>query len=599
MSFADEVAAHEAQSQPKAPGGFAALVAQHEAASPPASFAQTAAAGLPAGQSAMDISQGKNPYSLEPEGQARAAGDIGGLAGAGALAATTGGMAIPVLGVGALANAALEKTGWGPYARDMGQRITSADKVAPFAESSNPIIKAAQYAKSMGAQIPATAESASWEAAPQIASQLALMVPGALKPGAPKPIPAGAQALENAGADVTPAMRGSSIGKMMETSARLDPLTVGKMEKVDTSVHDAARSIAQKHFGPDILEGNPPKQGEVLQGALDKMADQRAQAYAPALEGLKGKPSKAIGQGILAAVDSLKADETLSPRAIDAFKASLADEMKGSQTALGIDKALTRVKDAFKSKLAPGENGLSNQQTHDFNTIMNKAKDAYYSGLGKVGEQVRAAKGDYAHATQGMEPLGQALQARLTDAPEKIGTSILTQGSGAVKNLLANADPATATTIKQSLAHSIVREAINADGDISGPTLKSLVNKRFKDVMPALGEEGAKIKELADAMEAGGIAKLSKTNPSGTGLANSIGATGAGLGLAGGAALAGHPAALGGMALRGLGDLAYAHGGTAIQNMARTAQTGLSRIPTPQTPLGMTYQMLLKSLGVK
>lgn len=89
------------------------------------SGAKAGIGSVPFIQSAWDVTHGKNPYELSPEGMARLGGDVGGTA----AAIATGG--IPALAKFAGANALLEASGFSPATRKASEFV---DRIIPDAQ---------------------------------------------------------------------------------------------------------------------------------------------------------------------------------------------------------------------------------------------------------------------------------------------------------------------------------------------------------------------------------------------------------------------------------------------------------------------------------
>ncbi len=386
-----------------------------------------------------------------------------------------------------------------------------------------------------------------------------------------------AQALQDAGGKLTPAMKGNgftgTLAKAADYSARTNPLTSWLFNGADTANQEAVNNIAKAHFGNDVLDPQIGQNaGNGLRQQLENLASKRSDEYKPALEAIKAGGS-VKSSDLLGAAQQAAQDNNLGNKTTDAFMKALQTELKGRTNAYSMDKALTNVRDTFQREL--NSDILPGQTQHDFGTLMGAVKDKFYQSLGPLGEQLRAAKGDYAQASQALEPLADALNTRNL-APEKVGSTLLNKGSGAIKGLLDYADPATQASIQNELSRSILSDSIGKDGGISADRLKTALATKYRGIVPMLGDAGIKLQGLADSMGTARVGNLGDINPSGSGNAIAKNLNWAGLAGSAGMALRGDSTPLSLLALKTLLDGGYALGGNAIGAGADAASRSIS-----------------------
>lgn len=391
--------------------------------------------------------------------------------------------------------------------------------------------------------------------------------------------------LEALGARLTPAqVSGSGVAKAAEFSARANPLTAKALEARDEDFRQALQQMISRDLGPEALARRGAEGGASAAKALQGIVERRAANYAPALEELaKSKNFPGFKGELLRSVDAVAGD--VSNSAYQAFKRALEVELKGKNTPMQLDKALTAVKARFQRELGGGP--LMGQESRDFNVLMNALKDRFYEGLdvlssegvrgtkgyrkGNVGKLLREAKADYAEATRSAEPLADILASR-EGKPEAVISGLLGRGSEAVRGVLGQADKATASTLKGELALGILDEARGAGEAVNVRTLDRLLSKKYADIVPLLGERGEALKNMLKAAKIGGMTDISLENPSGTAgtlmrmlqAPQSLLAYGAGslmhpgIALASGAKIA--------------GDLVYTHAGRGLQDALAQAR---------------------------
>ncbi len=381
----------------------------------------------------------------------------------------------------------------------------------------------------------------------------------------PKPAPIVEELQELGGKPTAAMLAPNPLTEGLDLSARTNPLAMflsrGRgIAEADETMSEAVKKLAQKRFGLDVTAPRGEEAGEALKGALESVATQRAAAYKPIVEKLKDVPGyltfqKEVGTAAKAV------SEDVSSVHYEAFQKALNAELKGKQSPAGIDKAISSLKARFKKEM--GGQPLSNAETHDFNVMLNTVKDKFYTGLntlsstagkpGNLGDQLRAAKGDYATATQALEPLSKALALR-TGNPEAIGQALLNSGSENIKKLLKQADFQTSATLRKEMALSILREASSGDvkSGINSKALQTALNRKYKDILPLLGEEGKSLRDIADSLRITKATTLGEVNPPSSGIRVLQGTN---MLLPFGAAI--NPAILGGLAAKTGMDVGY------------------------------------------
>lgn len=329
-----------------------------------------------------------------------------------------------------------------------------------------------------------------------------------------------------------PGSVGQNVASVLETMGRTNPLLSGTYSAIDQANANAVAAQARNAFGADILDPQSGIQtGNSLKAQLGQMADARAAAYGPVLADLKNAPGfpnygKFLLSNLSDAVNN--GNRTVTDSAKNAFMQAAQAALKGKTTPEAVDKALTDIQIRFASKF-PGITGAPlNQLEGDFGYMMGQLKNAHYQALnnlsteilpagsvigGTLGDDLRAAKGDYADASKAMDPLSKALAAR-ADAPELVGQSILNSGSQAVQRLVEGSQNPAA--IQRDLARSILETAkAPPDSAISGRSLASALNK-YRNVLPALGQSGEDLINLAKVAKAAGQQDVGVINPSRT-----------------------------------------------------------------------------------
>lgn len=408
-------------------------------------------------------------------------------------------------------------------------------------------------------------------------------------PPSPNIVPPAAAALESAGGRLTPAMRASSVAGRkvlggIETAGRSNPFAAGVYANIDEANAAAIRELAQRSFGRGVLEpGAAPATGEALGAAAKEFSKARAAGYKPITERLE-KASGAVpgltmeGPGSVQPgtiglspdfksqiMSRLKSSKDIAKPNLKAFGDAIDDLFEPGMDPQQVETAMQNLKTQFAGKLKGADvPGGMNRAGWEFDQMLGAAKDAYYEGLDAVspglGEQLKAYKGDYAEASQAIKPMTKALQA-MRGKPEKIGQALLGSGSDAIKSTLAWGDknaPEVANNIRRNLAREILHE--------SGGSTSSLVSKlkTYKEIIPLLGEEGAALKNLAEASILAGQETLGTKNPSGSGgwlgATAHVGSLASGIGpLAGKTAL----------------DFGYLYGVGPLQRLARAAREGV------------------------
>jgi len=426
----------------------------------------------------------------------------------------------------------------------------------------------------------------------------------------PEPVAPAIAALEQAGGQITPAMRAASPtglgGKLKsglttaaEISARSNPLLMGKYNKIDSANAAAAADVAKGILGQDVLvpgEGRPAT-GQAIQGGLQQMAEARRAEYQPAVKALEvQKGGASIAPEVEAGVTDRLAGLEIADDHKQAFTKALAGLLQDNATPMGVDKALTSLQGRFEKQLGgvgSYSHDLQRQINWDFKKMMGATKDAYTEALNKkqpwagdvvnlegppeqqvtpkaLGDFVREKKGDYREASQALDPVSASLK-HLGEAPEQVGGKLLGQGSGAIKATLAWADqkaPGAGDVLRKGMARALYQES----GGVADTLRNMLRSKKYRDVVPLLGEEGKNLLKIADVADLAEGNMLERVNRSGTGKW-----VGAGAHL--GAFVT--PAAWPGLLAKTAMDVGYTSGMPLLQRLSAAAREKYTR-PTAQ-----------------
>lgn len=443
-------------------------------------------------------------------------------------------------------------------------------------------------------QIPGAIGEAAGEALP-LAPMMLLgkdLPKGLQKAPAPPNIPPAAAALQEAGGRLTPAMGATSpAGKgllgRLEQAGRSNPLMSPLYSNVDAANARALATMADKRFGPGLLEaGAQPAVGEALGQSARAIVSKRAADYKPVMERLKAAgqpaPGAVTAEGaaqppvgvpglspdfIQQVMGRLKDAKDIAVPNRAAFERAMSRLFEPGMDPQQVETAMKNLQNEYATAKG-GVPGLMRGSDFEFGQMADAAKKAYYESLEAVqpglGTALQEAKGDYAAASTALNPMTKAMKA-LQNEPEAVGPALLNSGSGSIKALLSWADenlPEVAQSVRSNLAKTILQEAKG-----SSKRLNTLLENN-KDILPMLGEDGANLKQLADAARLAGQETLGVVNPSGT--AGVVGSTAHG-GLIG-SALLGNPGPLiGKMAV----DLGYTHGIPMAQRLGRAARGAL------------------------
>ena len=500
---------------------------------------------LPFAQTGEQIAKTGSPqYTTQgPEGYSRLGSDIA--TGAGAVAAGVGAGAagaplLPVLGglgggalAGAGANWLMEKTGAAPGLRRGAESIRGATIPKILREPETQSVPLNFLLQMAGAATPGGVAALGAESLPLLASGYAGAkgaVLGSKAPGmAGSALSRGSQMSQAArdlikygGEPTAAAMTGGQLAKTAEFSARTNPLLqlLGTFKGKDLANAQAAQKFAESNFGSDIQQGVRPAIGETMRGLLDELAGRRAAKYEPAvtaLEQAKGFPnySKSLLTQLEQAADSLNVTDSAKKAFINSAKESL----KGKNTPLAVDKALTDIRIKFSEKLPSTDRTVLNQLDRDFGSMMGELKKANYNALNKIqpglGDEIAQAKGEYAGASEVISPMAKVMKAR-GSKPEAIMADILNQGSEGIQNLMAELTPSEKAAFQREFSRFILEESKGSAGP-SGAKIKSALATRYKDISPVVGGKGVTdLGRLADMMEAAKIGELYTQNPSGS-----------------------------------------------------------------------------------
>lgn len=552
--------------------------------------------------------QTKRAFEGDTSGAEKAgaiAGDIGGLAGMGAAvgAGAAAGMSAPELAVGvgvplvagAGAQYLLKKTGAEPALRKAagtiretkvpGDVIAAAGRLLTNrpAKGDNILLnfigQALQEASPTGVaanlteMLPMLATSAVMGKAAKMAPSPAKM--GSRMVAAAEPSRA-IQDIEKYGGQPTPAASGGRMAKTLEFSARSNPLTAWMFKEKDAANIAAAQKFAESQFGSDIQQGIRPAIGESMKGLLDELAGRRQAKYQPAVEALEkagGFPGYAKGllQELSKQADALN----VTPSAKKAFMSAAIESLKGKNTPLKVDKALSDIRIKFSQKIPVQDQQALTQLDRDFGVLMNSLRGENYKTLNKLspglGDMLAEAKGEYADASKVISPLSKVMRSR-TQKPEAIMGDVLSQGSEGIKALLEDLTPSEKQAFQKEFARFVLEESKGAQGP-SGKQIKNLLTKKFKDIAPIVGGKGIEnLNRLADMMEAAKAGELYTQNPSGSATTALGQAHLAGLG-----AGAFSPEVLTAMLGKTAIDVPYALAGRGIQKAANLFKKGVGK----------------------
>lgn len=553
--------------------------------------------------------QTKRAFEGDTTGSEKAsaiAGDVAGLAGLGAAvgAGAAAGMGAPKIaaGVGApiLAGAGaqylLKKTGAEPALREAAQGIRGTkvpgDVIAAAgrlltnrpAKGDNILLnfigQALQEASPTGAVANVT-EMLPMLATSAVMGKAAKMAPSPAKLGskmvaAAEPSRA-IQDIEKYGGEVTPAASGGRIAKTLEFSARSNPLTAWMFKEKDAANIAAAQKFAESNFGADIKQGVRPAIGESMKGLLDELAGRRQAKYQPAVEALEragGFPGYA--KGLLQELSKQADTLNVTPSAKKAFMSAAIESLKGANTPLKVDKALSDIRIKFSQKLPVQDQQALTQLDRDFGVLMGSLRGENYKTLNKLspglGDMLAEAKGEYADASKVISPMSKVMRSR-TQKPEAIMGDVLSQGSEGIKALMEDLSPSEREAFQREFSRFVLEESKGKEGP-SGKQIKNLLTKKFKDIAPIVGGKGVEnLNRLADMMEAAKAGELYTQNPSGSATTALGQAHLAGLG-----AGAFSPEVLTAMLAKTAVDVPYALVGRGVQKAAGLLKRGVGKV---------------------
>jgi hypothetical protein len=551
MGLADKLSAFEA-TQTKPQGSLADRLSAFEksqsASMPQAQEANepSFASFLPFGATGERLAQGKGfGYDEGAEGASRAAGDIAtgaGAIGAGAAAGAAGAPIAPVLGAG-LAGAGLaglvgygaEKMGITPALKSASEKMRQDLLPKILTEPQTQSVPANFALQLLGMATPVGQASLALESLP-LAAQFAAGAKGAkmgagainrLGQMAEAKVPQAVLDLEKYGGKPTPAASGGALAKTLEFSARSNPLmqmidNLG-FKGADEANMAAAQKFAEGKFGSDIKMGVRPAIGETMRGLLNELAGRRAAKYEPAVEALsqaKGFPN--YSNTLLKAVEGAAESLNVTGSAKKAFLSAAKESLKGANTPMKVDKALTDIRIKFADKLkGVTDKRALDQLDRDFGSMSQALKRANYDALNKIqpglGDEIAQAKGEYAGASQVIAPMAKVMKAR-GQKPEAIMGDILNQGSEGIKAMMAELTPSEKVAFQKDFARFILEESKKGDKGPSAATIKTMLGGRYKDIAPVIGGEGiTNLTRLAEMMEAAKLGELYSQNPSGSG----------------------------------------------------------------------------------
>jgi len=351
---------------------------------------------------------------------------------------------------------------------------------------------------------------------------------GAALPRLPKPEPSALLAeLKALGGKPSAAQEfGGPITKALDYSARTNPLvqfvTGGAARRGDESMAQAVEALAQKRFGP--MGNLEQSSSSTLLDALAQLKNARAQRLEPALKALEGVPGGAapgMKDAITRSVAQASGD--VSAVSADKFQRALKAELDRKADALGLQKALSSVKNTFGAEL--GAAATDPAIAREFGILKNAATDAYYAALNKaapekaLGDQLGAALAEYGSTTGAMSPLQQLMSQASQAKPEQAARTVLGSGSNALGDLLAELGRLRGglqARTQGALGQGVLASARDAGGAVSPKALETAMGKRYPHVMPLLGQAGTDLKDVLEAAKLAGVGALGGMNPSGT-----------------------------------------------------------------------------------
>lgn len=557
--------------------------------SPEMSTGDALVANTPLLPDAIALAQGKYTEGGAADTAGRVAGDVGQAAGLAAPFASMGTAAMaPVaagVGLGALTGAALEKTGVSPYLRTEANKVRAqAPAVEPFVESDNPVIKALQYAKSIGFQVPNEAKATAIDLAPtalaMLGSGAALKGINALqsKPNLGK-APGAAGLLQDYGGKVTPAMeqyaqkgQRSGMAPAIENLGRANPLTSGMLERTDKANIGAVKKYSQGTIPQGFNVGD--MLGETLE-QFQKTRGGRIQAAKQAVSALPDLPAKSTPGRVASdmIIERLKqagvpSDETgFRPDKMTKFEAmdpataealvQVEREVRGAQPGQTINY-INNFDQEFGQALKAKYGNRATNAIKEARSILKAAvsKAASESDKG-VAAEYSSANEQYSKTQPFVKSALEKV--RGAESGEKLFQSMFGKsGQHADKSLRALSQgmpPEQFSKVQDTLAASIIENS-TTDGKLSLPKLKTalgMIGENQKYLKP---EVKAALDNVVKMMETAGVSELGQPNPSGTGSRAAANTLLGGAGAAGAAALYGHPgpaaAALGGSGLSAL-----------------------------------------------
>lgn len=541
--------------------------------SPEMSTGDALVANTPLLPDAIALAQGKYTEGGAADTAGRVAGDVGQAAGLAAPFAAMGTAAMaPVaagVGLGALTGAALEKTGVSPYLRTEANKVRAqVPAVEPFVESDNPVIKALQYAKSIGFQVPNEAKATAIDLAPtalaMLGSGAALKGINALqsKPNLGK-APGAAGLLQEYGGKITPAMeqyaqkgQRSGMAPAIENLGRANPLTSGMLERTDKANVGAIKDYTAKTL-PENLNV-----GQNLTDTFENFQKTRGGAVEKAKNASRGLSVEGSNPGQIASkniIDKLQAAGV--PVDEKGFRPDLmtGKESMSKSTA----EALVEVERNLKGASIPEALNFLQNFDNDFAPVL-RQKYGYSSDMpikeargiirDSIDQAVSSASPDIAGQVKEANRVYSTSQPTVRSALEKIRGDVPTtelfnrifgkSAAHADKGLgrLSRTMPADQfSNIQDSMAAALIQSSQTTGGDLSLKMLKTNLKNMDGNARYLKPEHSTAINNLIQMMETAGVAELGQPNPSGTGsraVANTL------LGGTGASALLGHPGPL-------------------------------------------------------
>lgn len=529
------------------------------------------------------------------------AGGVGQAAGMGAAALASGGT-LPALAKtaagGALVGAAtpvlqpLAEAG-GAAGRGIGEAVSGALGLPRTSQSvlANMVGEApGAIGETLGESVPAAA----------LVALTGKYVPRALQAKPGPELPPAAAALKEAGGRLTPAMTTTGATSKalggVETAGRVNPLMMGAYSNIDEANAAAVAKMMEERFGTGVLQaGAAPGVGEALGRAGKEIVAKRAADYKPIMEKIKqaGQPAAGVVVSeeagkipvgsvglskdyVKQVMSRLKDAKDIPIAAKEAFQKAMRKAFRPGMDPQEVEASMNSLKDQFAGEIAGGSvPGAATSKSWGLGQMIDAAKDTYYDSLNSIqkglGDDLRAAKGDYRAASQAVAPMSKALKA-LQGAPEDVGPALLAAGSGEIRQLLSWADenvPQASRAIRHNLAKAILQKSGG-----SAQRLNTLLTKDYKELVPMLQEGGQNLEELMGAAKLARQETLAVKTPSGTPLG--VGA------LAHTGSLA---AGLGPLAAKMGVDVGYLYGVPAIQRLLRAG-----RQATYQPKLGAALQ---------